>query len=363
MTYGVNTGQFGGINAPEVIVAESSYGVLFEGRPAAISADGQLLVLSQVRQNAYPISTGPGLVVSILAEVNANGSANMTLAGTWYQVAQQVSLSSDNSIELLMENPLPPMPQGGYYVIEVTGGFVNNSIVDNTLNLSGKSSTGIQLDGEDYGSRIVGNHFIGGTIYETVYTGTAISIGATINSAPGGSGAFPLPAGWTPLPNLGTVIEDNVIQDSLGGIIIGVMHGVNYWGAMVGTDSETGRVFVTATVTGNTFEFDSSFLSSWAAASAADQKQTHRKYHSTDNHDWERLHRRRGRTLRQPTVSLDRRQRVDRQWQRSAHFCRPDGKCGDGPVQFCRVDRDEWHRHTSERAVRPGVRGHRQRRD
>ena len=57
---------------------------------------------------------------------------------------------------------------------------------------------------------ITGNHFIGGTIYKTVYTGTAISVGATIYSSPGGSGPFPLPEGWTALPNLGTVIENNV---------------------------------------------------------------------------------------------------------------------------------------------------------
>ena len=113
--------------------------------------------------------------------------------------------------------------------------------------------------------------FIGGTIYGTVYTGTAISVGSTIFSLRGGSGPFPLPAGWTALPNLGTVIEDNIIQDSLGGIMIGVMHGANYWEATVVTTSETGRVFVTATVTGNTFEFDSSFLSSWATAAVADR--------------------------------------------------------------------------------------------
>ena len=91
-----------------------------------------------------------------------------------------------------MENPLPAMPQGGYYVIEVTGGFVNNSIIDNNLDLTGKSSTGIQLNGEDYGTHITGNSFIGGTTYNTVYTGMAISWAAAINSAPSGYGAFPL---------------------------------------------------------------------------------------------------------------------------------------------------------------------------
>ena len=61
-----SNGQFGGINDPEVILAESTYGVLFEGRPGAVSGDGRLLVLPQVRAWASPGSTGPGLVVSIL---------------------------------------------------------------------------------------------------------------------------------------------------------------------------------------------------------------------------------------------------------------------------------------------------------
>jgi hypothetical protein len=69
---------------------------------------------------------------------------------------------------------------------------------------------------------------------------------------------------------LGADIENNVIQDSLGGIIIGVQHGVNYWEGKVTSASETGRVFFTALVTGNTFEFDSSFLSSWATTYVAD---------------------------------------------------------------------------------------------
>ena len=41
---------------------------------------------------------------------------------------------------------------------------------------------------------------------------------------------------------------------------------MNYWGAFVVSSSETGRVFVTASVTGNVFEYDSTFLSAWSAA-------------------------------------------------------------------------------------------------
>jgi hypothetical protein len=268
--YSAFTGQFGGLNDPEVILAESTYGVLFEGRPGAISGDGRLLILPHLRAAAYPGFTGPGLVVSILAGVVASGAPDMTTAGQWFRVAQQVSLTDQGTIELLMQDPLLPTPAGGYYVVEVTGGFVNNSFTDNQLDMTGSSSTGIVLAGEDYATRIVGNHFVGGTIYNNVYTGAAVSLGAAIGSAPGGSTAFPLPAGWTALPNLGAVIEDNVIDNSLGGIIIGVQHAVNYWEAQIGSTSETGRVFLTAAVTSNTFNYDSSFLTSWAASSAAE---------------------------------------------------------------------------------------------
>jgi hypothetical protein len=270
LSYSTATAQFIGINDPEVILAESSYGVLFEGRPSAISADGRLVVLSMVRGYALPVVSGPGMVVSILAGVNSDGTPNLNDVGQWFRVAQQVSISSDNTIEFLMEDRLPAMPAGGYYVIEVTGGFVNNSIVNNTINLSGKSSTGVVFNGEDYGTRIVGNHFIGGSIYQTVYTGTAISLTAVDYSVPSGNGLFPLPPGWTTLPDLGAVIENNTIQDALGGIVIGVDHGINFQTGQIETAAETGRVFLTAAVIDNTFEFDSSFLNSWANAYVAD---------------------------------------------------------------------------------------------
>ena len=90
-------------------------------------------------------------------------------------MGQQVSLSSDNTIELLMEDPLPPMPQGGYYVVEVTGGFVNNTINNNQINLAGKSSIGVVLNGADFGSRITNNQFVGSAAASPVFTQTAIS--------------------------------------------------------------------------------------------------------------------------------------------------------------------------------------------
>jgi hypothetical protein len=268
-TYSPGTGQFYGINDPEVITAESSYGVLFEGRPGAVSADGRLLVLPDLRASAAAGWTGPGLVVSILSGVGPDGAPDSSLAGEWFPVAQQVSLSSNNTIELLMEDPLPAMPQGGYYVVEVTGGFVNNSILNNQIDLAGKSSGAIVLNGADYGTQIIGNVLVGGSSGSPVYTVTAISLTSVIGSAASGTGLFPLPQGWTALPDLGTVVEGNTIRDFLGGITVGVQHYVNYWEALVESSSETGRVFVTASVTDNVFEYDSAFQSAWSASYAS----------------------------------------------------------------------------------------------
>lgn len=268
MSYDTGSGQFVGINDPEVILAESSYDVMFEGRPAAISSDGRLLVLSGLRVGAVAGLTGPGTVVSILEGVNADGTPNMTLAGTYYRVAQQASLSG-STITLLMLDSLPAPPPGGYYVVEVTGGFVDDTISGNTLDLTGKSSTGVKLDGEDYGITITGNHFIGGTIFDNGYAGTAISLGAAISSSSSTGVAFPLPWGWTALPSLGATITDNIIQDSLGGIQVSVEHTEDYWTSTITSTSLDGRVYLTATITGNTFEYDASFLQAWATQYAA----------------------------------------------------------------------------------------------
>ncbi|MGO9466596.1 MAG: hypothetical protein ACLQVF_20840 [Isosphaeraceae bacterium] len=270
LSYSANSGQFWGINDPEVILAESSYSVFFEGRPGAVSADGRLLILPDVRAFAAPIASGPGMVVSILAGVESNGAPTMSLAGEYFRVAQQVSLDANKTIELLMQDPLPQMPAGGYYVVEVTGGFVNTTIAGNSIDLTGKSSTGVVLNGEDFGSSIVGNQFIGATNYQNVYTGTAISVTAAIGSQQSSNGPFPLPPGWTALPDLGAIVEGNTIRNALSGIVLGVQHAVNYWGTQVSSSSETGRVYFTASVTQNTFEWETSFLSSWSSAYLAD---------------------------------------------------------------------------------------------
>ncbi len=167
--------------------------------------------------------------------------------------------------------------------------------------------------GADYGTQIVGNHFTGGTIYNDVYTGTAISLTASLWSASSGNGAFPLPAGWTALPNLGTVINQNTIQDSVGGIVIGVRHAVNYWEGLVVSSSETGREFLTASVTNNTFEFRLQLSQFMVIFLCCGRKQSRREFDTADRDHRQRFQCGGPWTLWEPAISLDDRQCHHRQ--------------------------------------------------
>ncbi len=83
-----------------------------------------------------------------------------------------------------MQDSLPAMPQGGYYVVEVTGGFVDNTFNGNRIDLTGKSSVGISLNGTDYGTLITNNQFIGGTSGSPVFSGRrSKSPASTVGSA------------------------------------------------------------------------------------------------------------------------------------------------------------------------------------
>ena len=255
-------------NTPEVVLLEPNYAVLFAGRPSDVSTDGRELVLPDVRSVIQTYinsanSTGVGLVVSILSGVNSDGSPNMTAAGDWFQVSQQVSVVNGD-LKLLMQDPLPQMPSGGYYVVELTTAFVDTSIIGNNINTLGTASVDVDLRSSlDFGTRIIGNDLVGGSTVVGDTVGTAIMVLAT----PGGNGPDgTLPANWTIMPVLGTLIEDNVIEDALGGIEIGGEHNFAFYD---GNDdgptvvSTTGRVYVTATVIGNAFEWDQQWLTEW----------------------------------------------------------------------------------------------------
>jgi len=274
--YNSGTGQFGGLNDPEVMLEENN-GLIFEGRLGAVSTDGRLISLLNVREGLALGTSGPGDVVSILAGVSGDNSPNMTDAGQWFRVAQQVSLTMGtnvNTLELLMQDPLPQPPAGGYFMVEITPAFVNNSFVNNTINLANTTSTGLKLDGNTYGTRIIGNQVSYGATYSTFFPSLAIQIGAGTDTGQTDNGnattsvPYPLPKGWTASPNLDTVVENNAFRDSLG-IFVGVEHFTHYWDDTDHSSPGTGRVYLTAAVIGNTFVWDSSLLTgpySWDSA-------------------------------------------------------------------------------------------------
>ncbi len=263
ITYSTASNQYvsADTGAPEVILVEN-YGVFYEGPAGAISNDGWILTLpkpsSSINSRA-PMTqdTGHGLIVSIVNTQNSNGSAN-PLAGEWFPIAQQISTSPPT---FLMRSPLP----AGSYIISVTSGSIGDQYSWNTINVAGTSSTGIDLPGNQFGTQIVHNTFIGGGAYVFPYTGTGILVQAyqtdpTPNPAvPTTQNPYPLPGEWTRAPVLGVTIEYNTIENSPGGMIIKVRHGSDI-------NATTGRLYLTATVEYNIIEWTQSWLSSWATS-------------------------------------------------------------------------------------------------
>ena len=240
-----------GLNDPEVMLTETN-GIFFEGKPGARSRDGRILVLPMVSSTTasrafIDITTGPGMVVSILSAQNRDGSPN-PLAGRWFRIAQQISSSP---VTFLMQDPLP----AGDYAISVVPGFVDESFNNNEIDIYTKSSTALKLAGANFGTQVQGNYFTGGGKYLYPYTGASVELSA-YETNPDNSSAFPIPNQWTHNPSYDVTIQGNTIINSVGGVILDVYHD--------GTQkSETGRRYLTATVANNTFEWTQDFLNSW----------------------------------------------------------------------------------------------------
>ena len=118
------------------------------------------------------------------------------------------------------------------------------------------------------------------------------------------------------------MVQGNTIRDFLGGIVVGVQHFLNYWEARVESSSETGRVFVTASVTGNVFEYDAAFLSCVVGVLCFLRQQSRRDVDAAAGDDRKRLEPAGSGPLRQPALSLDCRRGRHRQRCRFADFRR-----------------------------------------
>ncbi|WP_435016671.1 hypothetical protein TA3x_004244 [Tundrisphaera sp. TA3] len=194
-------------NAPEVILTEA-YRLHFEGKPAAISADGRVVAIPEP-QGSPAIATGDAL--AILAGPQA---------GQWRTVAQPIGPRV-----FLLDGPIDPATEA----ISIATGFTRETVSGNTVDTRGSGqAANLVLAGNHFGVRVAGNHLIGGA--ESV----RLVASATED---------PVFWGWSHAPFLGATIEENVLEDAISGGI-GIEHSPH-------VKSSQGRVYASATLSNN----------------------------------------------------------------------------------------------------------------
>src|SRR6202022_1699970 len=110
----------------------------------------------------------------------------------------------------------------------------------NTIDSRGGAvAVNLVLVGNNYGTRVTGNHFLGG--------GEACRITAAPTEQP-------VLWGWSHAPYLDGVIEGNTIEDSLRGATIVVEH-------TAAIKSSRGRVYMSVSLENNIFRWTDTFLS------------------------------------------------------------------------------------------------------
>ncbi len=174
-------------NSPEVILSES-YTISYEGRVMATSADGKVLRIGRAQ--------GPSINDRQLVAV-LNGPA----AGEWRRIVHVLDPAT-----ILVDHPLPK----GSDVVSITDGFVGEVFENNRIDLrGGRLSNSFTLAGNHFGTRIIGNHLLG--------NGYAWRLYACPTEAP-------LIWGWSHAPYMGGVVENNILEDTIAGGLIGVEH-------------------------------------------------------------------------------------------------------------------------------------------
>lgn len=198
-------------NAPEVLLTES-YLIRFEGRHAGLSEDGRVLAIPDP-QGEHP---SVGEVASVLSGPEA---------GNWSRIVQIL----DRNVVLLD----PPLPLGEYDVA-ITPGFVDTVIERNAIDCRGSTQAhNVVLTGNHYGTRMAENELIGGA--------NAFRLSGYVSTQPFGYG-------WSHTPQFDLEVASNSIVDSALGGLIAVHHGP-------GMKSNRGRVYLTASVSGNIFRW------------------------------------------------------------------------------------------------------------
>lgn len=230
----------GRYNFPELILTESYY-PHYEGLAQVSSTSRRLLQVSNLRGGAGV----PGDVVSILSG---------PFAGRWFRIAQGI-----DSQNYLLDGDLP----AGSYAISITRGFVNELFEGNTIDTSSlarSSSVAFQLGGTHVGAVLRNNLVVGAKPF-------FISSGPNQNSL-GGTTSYPAPWGWSHLPVLDLTIQGNTFRDpvfwvpdfsatgatrTVAAATLTVEHG-----GLVRENQ--GRLYLTASITDNTFVYSEAFL-------------------------------------------------------------------------------------------------------
>lgn len=204
-------------NAPEIMLTES-YHIWFEGKPAAVSADGRVVKVGHLLET--PARTGD--VVSILSGTGAGG---------WRRIAQRLAPTV-----YLLDAPLPR----GAGAVAISPGFVNEVFAGNTIEAKGgRAAGGFVLAGNHFGTVVRKNRVVG--------AGEPLLLMAYPSETP-------RLWGWSHAPFLGGLIEGNILEDSERGAVFGVNHGGI-------TKSNKGRVYMTLSLRGNTVRWSEPFLS------------------------------------------------------------------------------------------------------
>jgi hypothetical protein len=197
-------------NTPEIILTEA-YRLHFEGKPAAISADGRVVVIPQPQGG----ESGTGDALAILSGPQA---------GQWRTIVQAIAPRT-----YLLDEPIAKETDA----ISIATGFVRETFEGNTVDCRGSGiAADFVLAGNHFGARVISNHFLGG--------GESIRLLAFPTEEP-------VHWGWSHVPILGALFEGNTLEDAPQGSI-GVEHGPPI-------KTNKGRVYMTLTMKNNTLKW------------------------------------------------------------------------------------------------------------
>lgn len=198
-------------NAPEVLLTES-YQIRFEGRHAGLSSGGFVMAIPGA-QGYHPVV---GEVVAVLSGPEA---------GRWAVIDQVI----DHDV-FLLDRQLPD----GEYDVSITPGFVQTRIEGNLIDCRGSTEGHpVVLTGNHYGTKLVSNSLKGGA--------NAFRLSAYATNHPHGYA-------WSHTPQFDLLVESNTVVDSHLGGLVSVYHGPQQ-------KTNAGRVYLTGSVLGNTFQW------------------------------------------------------------------------------------------------------------